>query len=261
MENNSQLEELAKEVRKDIFNMLVGCGGGHFGGAFSCVEILTAMYFQLLKKNDKFILSKAHASVSLYSVLSKKGIIEKEILGSYGKKGSPLGIHAERHLVPGIELSCGSLGHGLSYGVGVALAQKMKSENNRVFVLIGDGESEEGSIWEAAMFASQHKLYNLVAIVDYNKIQSMGRIKEILDLEPLSDKWKSFGWNVSEVDGHNINALINLLEKISISKKKPNVILAHTIKGKGLSFLEDNPSCHYYSLNEKELIIANKELK
>ncbi|GAF92205.1 unnamed protein product, partial [marine sediment metagenome] len=219
MDNEKKLEKIAKEVRKDILQMLAD--GGHFGGALSCVELLTTLYFDQLKENDNFILSKAHASTTLYSILSKKGIIDKKILKTYGKKNSCLGVHAETHLIPGIEFSCGSLGHGLSFGTGMALANKINNKDGRIYVLLGDGELEEGSVWEAAMFAAHHNLNNLVAIIDYNKIQSMGRIKDIINLEPLAEKWKAFGWDVLEVDGHDFTDLLKVFKLISNFKNKP----------------------------------------
>ena len=250
MDNILKLEEYAKEVRRDLLGMLVG--GGHFGGSYSCVEILLTLYMNALTKKDKFVLSKAHASAALYSVLSKKGIVDKNMLITYGKKGSCLGVHAEYHLIPGVEFSCGSLGHGLSYGGGLALANKLREKDGRIFVLLGDGECEEGSVWEAAMFASHHRLDNLIAIVDYNKIQSMGRVEDIVGLEPFVDKWKSFGWKVIEANGHDFGALIQTFKKIRHSKGKPIVIIAHTIKGKGLSIIENKPNCHFYHPNKEE---------
>ncbi len=259
MKNIPKLKEYAKEVRKDILDMLVD--KGHFGGAYSCVEILLALYMEILAKKDKFILSKGHASVALYSVLSKRGIIDKSMLATYGKKDSRLGVHAEKHLVPGVELSCGSLGHGLSYGGGLALGNKLKDEDGRIFVLLGDGECEEGSVWEAIMFASHHKLDNLTAIVDYNKRQESGRVEDIVGLEPFADKWRAFNWNVLEVNGHDFEALMQIFEKTKHLKGKPIAIIAHTVKGKGLSIIEDKPNCHFPRLSEEEKSIASEELK
>jgi len=261
MEKLSKLEEYSEEVRRDIFKMITGIGGGHFGGAYSCVEILITIYMEVLTNKDKFILSKAHASATLYSVLSKKKIIDKNLLSTYGKDGSCLGVHAESHLTPGVEFSCGSLGHGLSFSAGLALGKKLKKEAGRIFVLIGDGESQEGSVWEAAMFSSQHNLDNLIAIVDYNKIQSMGRLEDIISLEPFTKKWESFGWNVFEADGHDYTDLFNIFTKIQKNIGKPSVIIAHTKKGRGLSLIEDKSDCHYFRPNEKQIIIAEEELK
>ncbi len=259
MENTLKLEKYAKEVRRDLLDMLVD--GGHFGGAYSCVEILLTLYMNSLTKKDKFILSKAHASATLYSVLSKKGIIDNKQLITYGKKDSNLSVHAESHLVPGVEFSCGSLGHGLSYGAGLALGSKLKNKDGRIFVLLGDGECEEGSVWEAAMFASHHKLDNLIVTIDYNKIQSMGRVKDIVGLEPFVDKWRSFGWDAIEVNGHDFGTLIQTYKKAPHSKGKPIVIIAHTLKGKGLSIIENKSNCHFYRPTEKELSVAKEELK
>jgi len=258
IKDKNHLENIAKNVRKDIIKMLEN--GGHFGGTLSCVEILTSIYFNRLKKEDKLILSKAHASAALYSILSKKGIIDKKLLLTYGKKGSCLGIHAEFNLVPGVEFSCGSLGHGLSFATGMALAKKLRKEDGIIYVIIGDGESQEGSVWEAAMFASHHKLDNLVTIIDYNKIQSMGRIEDIINLEPFGDKWKAFGWNVIDVDGHDFGDLLNKFYDVSTEDNKPTVIIAHTFKGRGLSFLENQSNCHYYRLNEEECKLVAEEL-
>ena len=257
MVDETKLEQIAKETRKDIILML--SNGGHFGGSLSSVEILVTIYFQILDKDDKFILSKAHASAALYSILSRKGLLDRSILKTYGKKDSRLGVHAEKHLVPGVEFSCGSLGHGLPFATGIALANKMKKKNDKVFVLVGDGESQEGSIWEAAMFAAHNKLDNLIAIVDHNKLQSMDKIKNVIDLNPFPDKWKSFGWHVLQADGHDFSDLIKILKTALAIKNKPIVIIAHTIKGKGLSFLENSPRCHYISLNEEEMKIAKNK--
>ncbi len=261
MENLSEMKKYAEDIRRDVFEMIIGIGGGHFGGAYSCVEILLTIYDKVLTENDKFILSKAHASATLYSILSRNNIIDKELLKTYGKDGSCLGVHAERYLVPGIEFSCGSLGHGLSYGAGLAFAKKLKKEQGRIYVLIGDGESQEGSIWEAAMFSAQHKLDNLITIIDYNKIQSMGRIENILNLEPFVDKWNSFGWKVFEVDGHDFISLKKVFDNARRFRGKPITILAHTKKGRGLSLIENKSDCHYYRPNEKEILIAREELK
>jgi transketolase len=260
MSEVSDLEKIAQDVRKDVMCMLVGTRGGHFGGAYSCIETLVALYFKIMKKNDVFILSKAHASVSLYSILAKKGILDKKTLKTYGKYASPLGVHAEKEHVPGIEFSCGSLGHGLSFGAGIAWANKLKNSNDKVYVLIGDGESEEGTVWEAAMFAPHHKLDNLVAILDYNKIQSMDRIEDVVSFEPIVDKWKAFGWNVLEMNGHDFSSILKTFKEVAKSQNKPTIIIAHTVKGKGFSFMENQPLWHYRCPNPEELKIAKEKL-
>tara|TARA_Y100000294_G_scaffold83443_1_gene78337 strand:+ start:283 stop:1110 length:828 start_codon:yes stop_codon:yes gene_type:complete len=273
-----ELEEVAKKIRKKIFLMSHRAGSGHIAPSFSSIDILVALYFKILKldkdnyndeNRDRFILSKGHASAALYAILAERGIIEKDIVETFCQKDSILGAHPEAHLIPGVELSTGSLGHGLSFGAGVALAGKIDKKNYRVLVLLSDGECQEGSTWEGAMFASHHKLDNLVAIVDYNKLQSLGRIEDILSLKPFSDKWKSFGWSVREVDGHDIAQIIDTLDSLPFTKNKPNVLIAHTIKGKGISFMENVPLWHYripstkeeWKIVCKELDIDRRELE
>lgn len=266
-----ELEEVAKNIRKKIFLMSYRAGSGHIAPSFSCVEILVALYFKVLnidKNNlndtnrDRFILSKGHASSALYSILSEKGIIEEKLLDTFCQKDGILGAHPEAHLIPGVEVSTGSLGHGLSFGDGIALAGKIDNKNYRVFVLLSDGECQEGSVWEAAAFASQHKLDNLVAIVDYNKLQSLGRTDEIISLEPFCDRWKSFGWSVKEVDGHDISQIVDNMGLLPYTKNKPNVLIAHTVKGKGISYMENVPLWHYrIPKTNEEIEIALKELE
>lgn len=265
-----QLEKIARKIRKKIFLMSCKAGSGHIAPSFSCVEILVALYFKVLRldtnnlkdeNRDRFILSKGHASSALYSILGEKGIIEDASLDTFCQAGSALGAHPESHLIPGVELSTGSLGHGLSFAAGIALAGKIDGKDYRVFTLLSDGECQEGSIWEAAMFASQHKLNNLVAIVDYNKLQSLGKVDEILSLEPMEDKWQAFGWEVKNVDGHDASAIVDVLESISISENKPTIVIAHTTKGKGVSFMENVPLWHYrVPSTGEEMATALKEL-
>jgi len=261
MNNTRDLTNLAKEMRRKVIKMCYRAGGGHVAPSFSSVEILVALYFNILNldknnytdsRRDRFILSKGHAGALLYAILAEKEILDKNILNTFCQKDSILGAHPETHLVPGIELSTGSLGHGLSFGAGIALAGKIDKKDYRVFVLLSDGETEEGQIWEAALFASHHKLDNLIAIVDHNKLQSLGRVEDILSLNPFSDKWRSFGWEVKEVDGHNISQITKTLESIPFTKDKPSVLIAHTIKGKGLSFMENVPIWHYRIPDKKE---------
>ena len=263
-------EEIAKNIRQKIFRMSFNAGSGHIAPSFSCVEILVALYFKILNINennlndenrDRFILSKGHASAALYSILAKKGIIDEKLLDTFCQKNSILGAHPESHLIPGVDVSTGSLGHGLSFGSGIALAGKIDNKDYRTFVLLSDGECQEGSIWEAAAFAAQHKLDHLVAIVDYNKLQSLGRINDILSLEPFCDRWKSFGWSVQEVDGHDISQIIDNLDSLPFTKNKPNILVAHTVKGKGVSFMENVPLWHYRIPSTKEeMEIACNEL-
>ena len=259
MRNNKKLKTLSKRIRKSIFEMITRKGRGHYGGSLSCVEIIIELYYKQMNKDDRFILSKAHAGPTLYSVLAEKKYIDKELLKTYGQEGSILGVHPEHDLIPEIEFSCGSLGHGLSYSIGVALGLKKKNLKNCVYTLIGDGESQEGTIWEAALFASHHKLNNLIAITDYNKKQATGAIKDVLKIEPLVDKWKSFGWETIEIDGHSYDDLLKCFNNFK-EEQKPKMIIAHTIKGKGISYLETKKDCHSDKLNQQQIEAALREL-
>lgn len=214
----------------------------HSGGALSCVEILTVLYFHILKidpndpyrnTRDRLIFSKAHDAKALYAALALRGYFDTELLKKYEVDDAILAGHSIRHSVPGIELSAGSLGHGLSIAVGMALAAKLKKERHRIYAILSDGECDEGSTWEAILFAGHHKLDNLLAIVDYNKLQGFGRTKDILDLEPFTSKWRDFGWESQEVDGHNIKSLIATLSVMPFAIGKPSVLIAHTVKGYG----------------------------
>jgi transketolase len=217
------------------------------------VEILTVLYHQVLRVDpdnpkdpdrDRFILSKGHASVALYAILADKGFISYEQLATYGHSGTMLGGHPDMYAVAGVEASTGALGHGFGFGVGMALAGTMDGKDYRVFTLLGDGECQEGSVWEAAMFAPQHNLDNLVAIIDYNKLQALDRLENIVSLEPLADKWKSFGWEVRQVDGHDTPVLLDIFQAVPFATGKPSLVIAHTIKGKGISFMENVPIWH-----------------
>lgn len=240
------------------------------GGSLSIIEILTVLYYKVLNfslqnrldpERDRFILSKGHGGVTLYAILADKGFFPKDELYKVGKKDSILGDLPDMYKIPGVEASTGSLGHGFPFGVGLALAAKLEEKKYRVFTLLGDGECQEGSVWEAAMFTAQHQLDNLVAIVDYNKIQAMDWLDNIVSLEPLAEKWRSFGWEVKEVDGHNIGELGKLFDSLPFVKNKPNLVLAHTIKGKGISFMENVPIWHYRLPNEAEMKIACEQLR
>lgn len=273
LDNNDEIikyQGLAKEIRRTILEIAHKTQTHHLGSSFSIVDILTALYFGNLKINpenpkdiqrDRFILSKGHAGLALYVTLSKRGFFsEEELLKQYAIDGGKLGIHPDKDAMPGIDVSSGSLGQGLSIGVGLSLAAKIDDLKYRVFVIIGDGECNEGSIWEAAMFASQKKLDNLIVILDYNHLQGFGRTEEVISLEPLADKWQSFGWSVKEIDGHNMKEIIQTLNLFPFQENKPNIIIANTIKGKGISFLEDKLESHYKCINETELKIALNEL-
>ena len=263
-----ELESLSKELRQDILNTIFEAGSGHPGGSLSAVEILTSLYWKEMQHDpanptnpdrDKFILSKAHACPVLYVVLAKCGYFAREELWTFRKIGSILQGHAHI-MTPGVEMSGGSLGQGLSFGVGSALAARLDSKKSRTYVLLGDGECDEGQIWEAAMAAAHYKLDNLVAIVDRNGIQNDRFTNEVMNLEPLTDKWRSFGWNTIEIDGHNFEDVIGAFKKARSAKDKPTAIIAATVKGKGVSFMENNPGIHGKSPNEEELVRALDEL-
>lgn len=263
------LEEKSKELRKIILRTICKGGGGHIPASLSIVEILTVLYYNILKIDpanlkdplrDRFILSKGHAGVALYAILADKSFFDKRHLDTFGKRGSVLGGHPDMYKVPGVEASTGALGHGFPFGVGVALAAKMDRKDYRVFVLVGDGECQEGSVWEAALFAPQHKLDNLIVIIDYNKYQALDSLERIVSLEPLVDKWQAFGWAVKEVDGHNFSQLLDVFKSVPFTKDKPSLIIANTIKGKGISFMENVPIWHFRLPNKEEMKIACNEL-
>lgn len=260
--------ELARRIRIQSVTLTSLRQSPHVGSALSVADILAVLYNDILNINpndplsperDRFILSKGHACVGVYSVLAEKGFFSGEKLNTFLLNGSVFPGHISHHEVPGVEFSTGSLGHGLPVGAGMALAAKADSKNFRTFVLLSDGECDEGSTWEAALFAAHHKLDNLVAIIDYNKIQSMGMVKEIMNLEPLAGKFSSFGWTVKVVDGHNVVELKEaLLSTPEINK--PLVIIANTVKGKGVSFMENSVLWHYKSPQGADLERALNEL-
>ncbi len=262
--------QISKEIRQNILKMIHRSKGGHIGSSLSCVDILTVLYFKILKidpksplapERDRFILSKGHAVAALDAVLAQRGFFPKEILETYCQDGSKLAGHSTKGAVPGMEVSTGALGHGLSMGAGMAVAAKNDNKDYRIFVLMSDGECQEGSVWEAALFSSHHKLDNLIGIIDYNKIQAFGRINDVLNLEPLLKKWQDFGWEVKEIDGHNFSEIENVFSEIPFQKGKPSLVIAHTVKGKGISFLEDRLISHYKHFTEEEYKKALEELK
>jgi len=241
----------------------------HIGSCFSMADILAVLYGGILRVDpdrpewpdrDRFILSKGHAAAAVYATLAERGFFPKEWLEKYCDDDSPLMGHIN-HKVPGVEVSTGSLGHGLPIGCGMALAGKEKKNPFRVFVLLSDGEMDEGSNWESILFASHHRLDNLTAIVDYNKIQSFGRVKDVLELEPLAAKWNAFNWAVKEIDGHDLQEIKEILSAIPFEKGRPSVIIAHTVKGKGVSFMEDQLAWHYKSPDDEQLEQALAEVK
>jgi transketolase len=250
----SELDERSKFLRRLIVRALEGGNRGHVGSSMSLVEILRVLYDDVLRyrpteprwpDRDRMILSKGHGCLALYVLLADKGFIPLETLDTFCRRDSILGGHPEASKVPGVEASTGSLGHGLSFGVGMALAQRIRRRDCRVFVVMGDGEINEGSVWEAAMCAGKHKLANLTAVIDYNKIQSAGFTRDIQDLEPLADKWRAFGFAVAEVDGHDVAALRDLFRRVPLQENRPTAIICHTVKGKGLPFAENDPNWHH----------------
>lgn len=268
MDNILELEKEAIEIRKRTLEMIYNAGGGHTGGSMSIVDILTALYFSVLKidperpddpARDRFILSKGHSVESYYVVLAKRGFIDDSLLDTYGKFNSELTGHPTRK-TNGIEINSGALGHGLSVGVGMSLASQRKGTGFRTFVLMGDGEQGEGSIMEAAACAGHYKLDNLVGIIDRNKLQISGLTEEVLSIENLKMKYEACGWAVTYADGHNIRELIETFNSCPIAKKKPSLIIAHTVKGKGVSFMEDRAVWHHKVPSEDELNQAIKEL-
>lgn len=255
-----QLKAKAGQVRRDIIEMMWQAGSAHIGGSLSVADILTVLYFRVMRvdpKNpawedrDRLVLSKGHSAAALYAVLAKREFFSRELLfDSFIQVGGILQEHPDMRKVPGIDMSAGSLGQGLSVGAGIAWGLRKKKQDSRVFVVIGDGEVQEGQIWEAAMAAGHLRLNNLIAIIDYNGLQVNGPIKELMDIEPIASKWKSFGWETKEIDGHDISQVIKALE--SKPNRMPRIIIAHTIKGKGVSFMENDYSFHAGSLTPEQ---------
>lgn len=266
----NNLKELAKKIRRLSVTMAYNTNTSHTGGALSIADILVVLYSGVMNINpetteeptrDRFVLSKGHCCASLYSVLALKGFFDvEEMMKGYGRDGSQFFTHVS-HKLNGIELSTGSLGHGLSVSAGMALGAKSQNINYNVYCLVGDGELDEGSNWEAIMFAAHHKLDNLCLIVDKNKIQALGDTKDVLSLDPLDDKFKAFQWNVICIDGHNIESIINAFEQFKNTIEKPTVIICNTIKGKGVSYMENTLKWHYSAPNDELFNQALEELK
>ncbi len=265
----AELAELARRIRAQSVRMVHAANASHIGTCLSMADLLAVLYGQVLRVDparpewddrDRFILSKGHGAAALYAVLADRGFFPRAWLDTYCADGTRLSGHVSHYGVPGIELSTGSLGHGLSVGCGMALAGKRDGRDYRTFVLLSDGECDEGSIWEAVLFAPHHKLGNLVAIVDFNKIQSFGSVKEVLDLDPFADKWRAFGWAVREIDGNDVAAVSSALTAVPFEADRPSVVIAHTIKGKGISFMEGQLAWHYKSPNKEQLAAALAEL-
>lgn len=266
----NNLKGQARTIRKGVMKALLAAGSGHVGGSLSCVDILVALYMHVMRvhpKNphwenrDRFVLSKGHASAALCPTLAERGFFPEELLDTFNQLESPFSMHPDMLKIPGVDMSTGSLGHGLSVGIGMALAAKIQKRSYRTYVLLGDGELAEGSIWEAAMAAAHFKLDNLLAIVDANRFQVDGTIQEIMGLEPLVEKWRSFGWVVREIDGHDMESIVETMSVLPFEPGRPSVIIAHTIKGKGLSFAEDRVDYHYHGVDEDMVKEAIAELE
>ncbi|MBI3593779.1 MAG: transketolase [Nitrospirae bacterium] len=269
-DHSAQIEKLSNSLRIDILKMIYDAQSGHPGGSFSAIDILTVLYRDVMKhdpKNpdwpdrDRFILSKGHAAPALYALLAHFGYFPHEKLSGLRKMGSPLQGHPEKNKLPGVEASTGSLGQGISIGIGMALAGRLDRKDYWTYVLVGDGEVNEGQVWEAALYAGTHHLDHLVVVLDNNGQQLDGSVNEIMPLDPLNEKWRSFGWNVIEIDGHNISEISNAFQKAKTTKNRPTLILAKTVKGKGVSFMENNNEFHGMAPNKEQYAEAMKELQ
>jgi len=267
---NTELKEMANKLRRHVIIMTATAGSGHPGGSLSAADIITALYFKVMRHNpgnpqwqdrDRFILSKGHAAPVLYAALAESGYFPIEELKTLRKLDSRLQGHTDRNLTPGVEMSAGSLGMGLSFAIGVALAARLNAKDYWTYVLLGDGECQEGQTWEAALSAAHFRLDNLTAIVDCNRIQLTGWTRDIMNLEPLSLKWQAFGWHIIEINGHDFNQILTALEEARKIKSQPTVVIAHTIKGKGVSFMENNPAFHGKAPTLEEAERALKELE
>jgi transketolase len=266
----AELEEMAKKLRRHVIIMTTTAGSGHPGGSLSAADIITALYFKVLRHNsknpqwserDRFILSKGHAAPILYAALAEAGYFPVAELATLRKLDSRLQGHTDRKFTPGVEMSAGSLGMGLSFAIGAALAARLDSKTYRTYVLLSDGECEEGQTWEAALAAAQFKLDNLTAIVDCNGMQLSGWTRDIMNLEPFTQKWQAFGWHIIDIDGHAFDEILSACQGAAKTKGKPTVIIARTIKGKGVSFMENNAAFHGKAPTWEEAERALKELE
>jgi transketolase len=268
--NPDEHRRLANRIRKHALRMTHRSKSSHVGSGFSAAEILAVLYGGVLRVDprrpddpdrDRFVLSKGHAAAALYAVLAERGFFPVERLDTFCQDGTVLMGHVSHEGVPGVEAATGSLGHGLGIACGMAIVGRRDGRPFRIFALLSDGECDEGSTWEAALFAPHHGLDNLVAVVDYNKIQSLGHVKDVLDLEPLAQKWKAFGWGVREIDGHDVAAVEKALREVPFEPGRPSCVVAHTVKGKGVSFMEDKLLWHYRPADPEEYRKALEELE
>ena len=269
LNTNPTYPELAQAVRKDVIDMIYEAGMGHAGSSLSCVEIMVALYFGGVMRvdpnnadapdRDRFVLSKGHASPTLYSILSRKGFFPRETLRTFRKTGSILTAYPDKS-TPGVDMESGSLGTGISAAVGMAISSKLKNLDNRVYVIVGDGEQQEGIVWEAAMCAAHHKLDNLTCFVDRNKLQILGTTEAIMAVSPLEDKWRSFGWNVISVNGHDFDEIFAAIDAAKNTKGRPTVVICDTVKGKGVSYMENVAKWHRSVITDEEYVQAIKEI-
>lgn len=268
MDKIKELKKRAIEARIDLIKMIYNARAGHTGGSLSSTDIIVALYYGVMRfdihnpkweDRDRFILSKGHSVEAYYTVLANIGFFPKEELASFSRYGSRLIGHPNA-AVPGVEINTGSLGHGLSAGVGMALAGKMDGKNYRVYVLMGDGEQAEGSVWEAAMAGANYKLDHLIGIIDRNRLQITGNTEDVMKLESLKDKWTAFGWEVVETDGHDMAQLIDTFNKLPVVEGKPHLVIANTVKGKGVSFMENVAKWHHGVPSKEQMEKALKEL-
>lgn len=266
---NIAVGELAYRIRKHCVVMTGKANASHIGSSLSMADMLAVLYAHVLRYDpqnphwedrDRFILSKGHGCAALYAVLAECGYFPVSELDTFYQNGSPFAGHT-MHNIPGVELSAGSLGHGLPVATGMALAAKRDGKSHRIFCMLSDGECDEGSVWEPALFAPQHKLDNLVVMVDFNKIQSLGRVEEVINLEPLAEKWRAFGWGAREIDGHDRAAIEKALLETPFVAGKPSCIVAHTVKGKGVSYMEDKLLWHYRAPRGQDFEVAMAELE
>jgi transketolase len=268
-QNVEELKAIARTTRRQIIEMITAAKSGHPGGSLSAVEMMVTLFFDVMRHDpanpswadrDRIILSKGHACPVLYSVMAQAGYTPVDELRNLRKLGSIYQGHPDVRFIPSLDASTGSLGQGLSVGIGMALAARLDGSPSRTYVIFGDGEVQEGQVWEAAMFAPVHKMDNIVCIVDYNKIQLDGFTKDILDIDPIVDKWRAFGWHVIDLDGHSIPALQSAFAEASNTKGKPTCIIANTVKGKGVSFMENNPKFHGVAPTQQEMELALQEI-
>lgn len=266
----TELELLAVKARENVLRMIRASGHGHIGGAFSCIDIVTALYFAKMKvdpekpawpERDRFLLSAGHKCLAQYAVLAEKGFFSKDVLDTYGQFQTKIPGHPDMHKLSGIEANTGALGHGLAIAVGMALGLALDSKAAQVYAVLGDGELAEGSNWEAAAAAAKYGLDRITVFLDANGLQISGRTADVMDLEPIAEKFRAFGWAVKEIDGNNMSEIVHTLDKLPLEKRKPTLILSHTVKAKGLPFGEGKAAYHFWNASEEELEKAEEALE